>query len=220
MGSFTAKKNTVINVGNSGTCARLLTGLCSTSPGIQIKIKGDNSLNKRSMSKLIDLMNKFGANFYPKNKTKFPLTLISSEMPVGITYTSGSSAQLKSAVILAALNSNGITNIFENEKSRNPTENMLLQNYNVLKIKKNKNHIKVFGKKYLKPLKMIIPGDPSSAAFYTALTLFTPKSSLKIKNVGLNDRRIGFFKILKKHGAKIKFSNIKKKITSLLAIYI
>ena len=213
LGSLIAKKNTVLNVGNSGTCARLITGLCSTSPNIQIKIKGDDSLNKRNMSKLIKLMGKFGATFYPKNKVKFPLTLVSSDMPIGINYIAGSSAQLKSAVILAALNSNGVTNITEEKESRNPTENMLLQNPNVIKISRNskkQNYIKVFGKNYLNPLRISVPGDPSSAAFFTALTLFTPNSFLKMKNVGLNKRRIGFYHLLKKHGAKIQFINVKK----------
>ena len=213
LGSFFANKNAVLDCGNSGTTARLLVGLLSTNPEIQVKIKGDHSLNKRSMTKLIELMSNFGATFLPKNKTTFPLTLISSEIPIGIEYKASVSAQLKSAVMLAGLNTNGVTNIIEEEKSRNHTENMLLQNPKVLKIKKNKkgqNHIKVYGKEYLNPLKINIGGDPSSAAFFTALTLLTKNAYLKIKHVGLNPRRIGFYNLLKKHGAKIKFTNIKK----------
>ncbi len=213
LGAFYAKKNTVLNCGNSGTAARLLIGLLSTNPDIHVKIKGDQSLNKRSMQKLITIMNEFGATFLPKNKTTFPLTLISSKIPIGIEYKAGVSAQLKSAAILAGLNANGVTNIIEKDQSRNHTENMLLQSSNVLKIKKNiknKNHIKIFGKKYLNPLKINVGGDPSSAAFFTALTLLTPNASLEIKYVGLNARRIGFYNLLKKHGAKIKFKNMKK----------
>ena len=213
LGSFYTKKNTVLNCGNSGTTARLLVGLLSTNPGIQVKIKGDHSLNKRSMSKLIGLLSNFGATFLPKSKTTFPITLISSEMPIGIKYKAGESAQLKSAAILAGLNANGVTNIIEEKQSRNHTENMLLQNLNVLKIKQNnegQNHIKVFGKDYLDALKVNVAGDPSSAAFFSALTLLTPHAKLKIKNVGLNQRRVGFYNLLKKHGAKIKFKNIKK----------
>jgi len=213
LGSFFANKNIVLNCGNSGTTARLLVGLLSTSPEIEVKIKGDHSLNKRSMAKLIELMSEFGTTFLPKNKTTFPLTLISSEIPIGIEYKAGVSAQLKSAVMLAGLNANGVTNIIEVKKSRNHTENMLLQSSKVLKIKKNKkgqNHIKVYGKEYLDPLKINVGGDPSSAAFFTALTLLTKNAYLKIKHVGLNPRRIGFYNLLKKHGAKIKFTNIKK----------
>ena len=143
----------------------------------------------------------------------FPLKLISSEIPIGIKIKAGISAQLKSAAILAGLNANGVTNIIEEKQSRNHTENMLLQNHKVLKIKKNsegKKHIKVFGKNFLNTLKINVAGDPSSAAFFTALTLLTPNAKLKIKHVGLNPRRIGFYDLLKKHGAKIKFKNIKK----------
>ena len=212
LGSLYIKKNSILNCGNSGTTARLLVGLLSTNPGIQVKIKGDHSLNKRNMAKLISLMGEFGTTFLPKNKKNFPITLISSEIPLGIEYKAGVSAQLKSAAILAGLNANGITNVIEQKQSRNHTENMLLQSSKILKIKKNKkgqNHIKVFGKNYLNPLKIIVGGDPSSAAFFTALTLLTPGAKLKIRHVGLNSRRIGFYNLLKKHGAKIKFKNIK-----------
>jgi len=213
LGSLYAKKNTVLDCGNSGTTARLLVGLLSTNPDIQVKIKGDRSLNKRSMGKLISLMSEFGATFLPKNKSSFPLTLISSEIPLGIEYKAGVSAQLKSAAILSGLNANGVTNIIEEKQSRNHTENMLLQSPSILKIKKNnkgQNHIKIFGKNYLNSLKINISGDPSSAAFFTALTLLVPNANLKIKHIGLNSRRIGFYNLLRKHGAKIKFKNIKK----------
>ena len=213
LGSLYAKKNTVLDCGNSGTTARLLVGLLSTNPEIQIKIKGDSSLNKRNMSKLINVMSTFGTTFLPKNKTAFPLTLISSELPIGIKYRAGNSAQLKSAAILAGLNANGVTNVIEEKESRNHTENMLIGNSKILEIKKNKkkqNHIKVYGKGCLDSLKTNVGGDPSSAAFFTALTLLTPRAKLKIKHVGLNERRIGFYNLLKKHGARIKFKNIKK----------
>ncbi len=213
LGSLSAKKNTVLNFGNSGTLARLLIGLLSTNPEIHVKVKGDHSLNQRNMAKLIDIMNEFGATFKPKKNTYLPLTLISSEMPVGINYKAGVSAQLKSAAILAGLNSYGVTNVHEDYCSRNHTENMLLQNSKLINVKKNKNgttNIKIFGKESLKSLNINVPGDPSSAAFFTALTLINKNASLVIKNVGLNIRRIGFYNLLKKHGAKIKFKRVKK----------
>ena len=213
LGSFYAKKKTVLNCGNSGTTARLLIGLLTTNPEIHVRVKGDKSLNKRNMNKLINLMGQFGATFLPKNKSNFPLTLISSAMPVGIKYKAGVSAQLKSAVILAGLNANGVTNIVEEKESRDHTENMLLQTKKILKIKKNKkkqNDIKIYGKGLLGPLKVDVGGDPSSAAFFAALTLLVPGSRLKIKHVGLNTRRIGFYNLLKENGANIKFKNIKK----------
>ena len=211
LGSFYTKKNATLNLGNSGTLARLLIGILSSTPNIRVKILGDQSLNKRNMKKLIILMNKFGASFLPKKKYTFPLQLISSKMPIGINYDAGVSAQLKSAVILAGLNSYGNTTIKENISSRDHTENLLKNNKRVIKItKKKKKIINIFGKKNLRNLKINISGDPSSAAFFTTLTLLNPKSSIKIKNVGLNPSRTGFYKILKQQNASLKFINLKK----------
>ncbi len=211
LGSFTIKKNAELDFGNSGTLARLLIGILSTTPKIDVKIRGDHSLNKRNMKKIIELMSKFGATFLPKNKNYFPLRMYSSEMPIGINYKAGVSAQLKSAVMLAGLNSYGDTNIIENQKSRDHTENMLSNKSPVIKIKRNKTKlIKIHGKKNLYPLKINVPNDPSSAAFFTALTLLNKKSFLRINNVGLNPTRTGFFQLLKKQGANIKFTNLKK----------
>ena len=92
------------------------------------------------MKKLIKLMSEFGAEFFPKKKFNFPLKLISTEMPIGINYNAGISAQLKSAVILAGLNSYGTTKILEEKESRNHTENMLIKNPQVIKLKKVKKN--------------------------------------------------------------------------------
>ena len=212
LGSLFAKKNLELNFGNSGTLARLLIGIISTTPNLELRVKGDHSLNKRNMKKLIELMSNFGAIFLPKNRFNFPLKIISTELPVGINYEAGSSAQLKSAVILAALNSFGTTVVTEKKKSRDHTENMLIKNNRVIKIKRKKfKIIKVFGKKNLNSFNINIPGDPSSAAFFTALTLLNKNSVLNIKNVGLNPTRTGFYELLKRHGARIKFKNIRKK---------
>ena len=212
LGSLFANKNAALNCGNSGTLARLLIGILSTTPNINVKIYGDKSLNNRSMEKLFKLMENFGAEFLPHNKTKFPINLSSSSLPIGIDYVAGSSAQLKSAVILAGLNSFGCTNILEKQKSRNHTENILAKSSNVIKFKKknNTNFIKIYGKKYLDAIKFSVPSDPSSAAFYVALTLLKKKSSIRINNLNLNESRIGFYSLMKKHGAKIKFINLKK----------
>ena len=212
LGCFYAKKNTSLNVGNSGTLARLLIGILSTTPDINIKVIGDSSLNKRNMKELINLMSKFGASFLPKKKYFLPFKIISSGMPVGIDYKAGESAQLKSAVMLAGLNSYGITTIEEKIKSRDHTENLLIKNTQSIKIKKgSKKIIKIFEKKNLNPLDINVGGDPSSAAFFTALTLLNKDSFIKIKNVGLNPSRTGFYKILKKQKAKLRFINIKKR---------
>jgi len=212
LGSLFLKKNSTLNCSNSGTLARLLIGILATTPGIQINIRGDHSLNKRNMIKLIKLMSEFGALFLPKNKFNFPLKIVSSDMPIGINYKAGVSAQLKSAVMLAALNSYGDTTITEQVNSRDHTENLLMKNTKALKItSKGKKIIKIYGKKNLNAFQIKISGDPSSAAFFSALTLLNEGSSIKIKNVGLNPTRTGFYKILQKQKANIKFINLKKK---------
>tara|TARA_B100000963_G_scaffold361164_1_gene395202 strand:+ start:3037 stop:4380 length:1344 start_codon:yes stop_codon:yes gene_type:complete len=210
LGSFFLGKSKSLNFGNSGTLARLLIGILSTTKGIKVSLNGDHSLNKRSMKKLIELMRKFGATFLPDNKFNFPLKLISSDSPIGINYNSGVSAQLKSAVILAGLNAFGNTTINELMMSRDHTENMLLKNSQSIKIKKKQKKIVVIGKRYLNSIKIHIPNDPSSAAFFSALTLLNKNSSVCIKNVGLNPTRIGFYNLLKRNGAKIKFKNKRK----------
>ena len=87
--------------------ARLLIGILATTPKVKVYFNGDSSLNKRSMKKLVLLMSEFGASFFPKNKFNFPLKMHSSNFPIGIKYKAGVSAQLKSAVIFAGLNSMG-----------------------------------------------------------------------------------------------------------------
>ena len=131
---------------------------------------------------------------------------------MGLNYKAGVSAQLKSAVILAGLNAYGITRVMEKEKSRDHTENMLIKNSKAFNLKKGKkNIINIHGKNTLSPINISIPGDPSSAAFFTALTLLNYKSKLRIKNVGLNKTRTGFYNLLKKTGNNILFKNLKKK---------
>ena len=98
-------------------------------------------------------------------------------------------------------------------KSSKPLlKHLYTKNKHVIHIKQDKNKvIKIYGKKYLNNFNLSVPGDPSSAAFFTALTILNKNSSIKIKNVGLNPTRIGFFNLLKNQGAKLNFSNFKKK---------
>ena len=211
LNSYYCKKNTVLDFQNSGTLARLLMSICSTNSGIRIKMIGDKSLSKRNMSKIISVLKRFGAEFIPENKNYFPLRLVSSDIPIGIDFEAGISAQIKSGVILAGINSFGTTVITEKVKSRDHTERILescSKNFSVERGKINK--IKIIGKKSLSPIKLNVPGDPSSAAFFTALCLLNKNSKLIIKNIQLNQTRIGFYKIVKKFGGKIKFLNKKK----------
>ena len=219
LGGLYPQKNTTLNFGNSGTAARLLGfGACSTNPNIQIKLTGDKSLSKRSMFKVIKTMEQFGAEFLPKNKFHFPLTLISSEMPIGFKFNAGISSQIKSAVILAGVNSYGKTLIVEKIKSRDHTEKMLKHNTHAIKIKKGKqNLIEIKGRETLSPINISVPGDPSSASFYAGLCLLNKNSKIILKQVHINPTRIGFFNIIRKHKGKISFKNKKMQGNEMVA---
>ena len=130
LGSYNIKRDALLNLGNSGTGLRLISSIISTTPNIEVNLTGDRSLKKRDMSKLISLLNEFGAEILPKNKVHLPFKLKSSNFPVGIKYIAGNSAQLKSAAILAGLNSYGTTTVLENFKTRDHTENLLTKNSN------------------------------------------------------------------------------------------
>ena len=109
------------------------------------------------------------------------------------------------------MNSYGNTKIFETERSRDHTENILIKNKKSIKvINKKKKEILVYGKKDLDPIHINVPGDPSSAAFFTALTLLNKNTPLENKDLVLNSTSTGFYKLLKKNGANIKFKNLKK----------
>jgi len=219
LGSLYCKKNTVLDFGNSGTACRILGfGILSTNPNIQVKLTGDKSLSKRSMLKVIGATEQFGAQFLPKNKFHLPLTLISSEMPIGFKFNTNISSQIKSAVMLAATNSYGKTLIVEKIKSRDHTERMLKHNTNAIKIKKGKkNLIEIRGKESLRPINISIPGDPSSASFYATLCLLSKNSRIILKQVHINPTRIGFFNIIRKHKGKISFKNKKMQGNEMIA---
>ena len=219
LGSFYCKKNTKLDFGNSGTAIRLLGfGLCSTNPNLQIKLTGDKSLKKRSMNKIMKAVANFGTTFFPKNKFKLPITLISSELPTGFSFNNGLSSQIKSAIMLGALNSFGKTFIAEKIKSRDHTERILKQSLNSFKIQKGKkNIIEINGKESLKPFKLYIPNDPSTASFYAALCLLNNNSKIVLKRVHINPTRIGFYNILKKYNGKIIFKNKKIKGNEVVA---
>jgi 3-phosphoshikimate 1-carboxyvinyltransferase len=213
LGSFKIIKNIKVNCGNSGTLARLLIGLLAPYPS-KINLFGDHSLNKRPMTRIMNPLKKIGMDFFPKNKTTLPLTVQGTEIAIPIECDEKiGSAQVKSSIILASLNTPGITKIREFKKSRDHTENMLKYAGVNLKIKKNKkyNLISIKGLRDYRAFNLSVPGDMSSAAFIIAITLLNKKSMIKIKNINLNNTRVGFIKILKKMNAKIKIINQKKK---------
>ena len=208
--SFKKNKITKIFVGNSGTTSRLLSGLLSTHPG-RFYLYGDSSMNKRDMARVIKPLEKIGCLFYPSNKTTLPLTIEGTSMPLAQKHFEKiGSAQVKSAILFAALATPGITTIEEKKISRNHTENLLKMVGANIKIKKLKkgNLISLKGQKNLSNFNYLIPSDPSSASFFIALTLLTPGSKLLIKNVNCNPTRMGFVSILKKMNAKIKIKNL------------
>ncbi len=209
LNSFNYKKNLTLNSGNSGTLGRLIMGLLVHSK-VEIKIVGDKSLSKRDFMRVVNPLKKFGAKFKTK-KGKLPISISGTSHPKSIKYFEKlGSAQCKSSVILAALNTKGITTI-KAKKSRDHTE--LLLNYLGLPIsvtkKKTYDLIKIKGKEKIKPLNYNIPSDISSAAFFIVLTALSKNSKLKIKNVNVNPTRIGVLKILKKMGVNFKLDNYK-----------
>ena len=212
--SFKKPHKNLLYAGNSGTLARMLIGLLATHPNLKVKIFGDNSLNKRDMNRIIKPLSKIGCSFYPKNKRTLPLTIEGTSLPLAQKHfeTIGS-AQVKTAILLAALNTPGITQVKENKISRNHTENLLTTIKTDIKITKLKkgNLISLKGQKNLHAFDYMVSADPSSASFLIALTLLTPNSKLTIHNVLCNPNRIGFIKVLKeKMGANIKIKNLKK----------
>jgi len=204
------KKNITLNAGNSGTLGRLILGLLVHSRQY-IKIIGDKSLSKRDFLRVIRPLKKFGAKF-KSNKGKLPIYIKGTKKPVPIKFFENKgSAQCKTAVMLAALNTKGKT-IIKAKKSRNHSE--LLFKYLKLPIKvfKKKNHdlIEINGKvKNIKPLNYNIPSDISSGSFFLVLTALSQNSKLQINNVNINPSRIGIIKILKMMNIKIILKNIK-----------
>ncbi len=210
LNGFQYKKNIVLDAGNSGTFARLILGLLIKSP-YYIKLIGDKSLSKRDFQRVIFPLQKIGANFKVNNNKTLPLKIIGSNFINPIIYNEKrGSAQCKSTVMLAALNSPGQT-IIRAKKSRDHTENIFkyLGIPVIVKKKKNNDEIKIKGEKIFKSFKYRVPSDPSSCAFFIVLTLLSKNCELKIKNVNVNQTRIGYINILNKMGAKIKIKNLK-----------
>ena len=209
LNGFKYKDNLILNAGNSGTLGRLILGLLIHSKK-RIQLKGDKSLSKRDFHRVIKPLEKFGAKF-DSNNGKLPIKIQGTYHTEPIKYFENKgSAQCKSAVMFAALNTLGET-IIKAKKSRDHSE--LLFKYLRLPIKviKRKNHdiIKVKGKNKIPALNYKIPSDISSAAFFIVLTTLTKNSRLEIKNVNINPSRMGVFYILKLMGVRISKLNIR-----------
>ena len=200
-------KDLILNAGNSGTLGRLILGLL-THTKFKTKIIGDKSLSKRDFTRVVDPLKKFGAGFITKSG-KLPITIIGTDNPKAITHVEKKgSAQVKSSIMLAALNTRGTTTI-KAKKSRNHTELFYKHLKIPIKITKKKNYdlIKVNGVKKIKKLNYKIPSDISSSAFFIVLTILSNNSKLLIKNVNINPSRTGILKILSMMNIKIKTQN-------------
>jgi len=214
---FQPKKQ--LDFGNSGTGIRLLAGLISSN-NIKATLKGDRSLSKRPMRRVTDHLKKIGAEIQLKKKSFPPISIKGVGDAIPLNYDIKiPSAQIKSAIMLSALNTNGLVKIKEFKTTRDHTENMLkAMGYN-LKVKENSRFrfIEMKNNKDLNPIKLNIPGDPSSAAFFITAACLKPGSKLIVKNMLYNKTRIGFIKTLKKMGGNIQILNKKKVNNEILA---
>ncbi len=201
------KPNKNIFLGNSGTSARLLTGLLASQPFNSI-LEGDQSLSSRPMERIIDPLKLMGAEFDNISGT-LPLKIIGRKLKKSKIEIEIPSAQIKSGLILAAINTEGVSHLIEKNITRNHTENMLKSFGADIEIKKNGNETSIYinGNKELKSNNINVPSDLSSSAFFIVAALINNGSKINITNVNINPTRDGILKALKKMGAKINIKN-------------
>lgn len=198
-----------LDMGNSGTSTRLLMGLVA-SHAIETRFFGDASLSKRPMGRVIEPLSRMGAAFEASegaNGSKtLPLTVRGANPAVPIEYRLPvASAQVKSAVLLAGLNTPGITTVIEPVPTRDHSERMLRGFGAELDVEEANGErvIRIRGEAELRPQTIAVPGDPSSAAFFLVAALVVPGSELTIENVGLNPTRAGIVEVLRQMGGDI-----------------
>ncbi len=195
-----------LDMGNSGTSTRLLLGLLA-SHGISATFTGDASLSQRPMGRVTEPLGRMGASFTAAPGGRLPLTVEGLQPAVPIAYRLPvASAQVKSAVLLAGLNTPGTTTVIEPVPTRDHTERML-RGFGVDVVVEEldgERHIAVTGPTDLHPCDILVPGDPSSAAFFAVAATIVPGSDLVIENVGLNPTRDGIFRVLAQMGADIE----------------
>ena len=195
-----------LEMGNSGTSTRLLMGLIA-SHAITAAFTGDTSLSKRPMGRVIEPLSRIGAGFTPSPGGTLPLMMTGASVPVPIEYRLPvASAQVKSAVLLAGLNTAGITTVIEPVATRDHSERMLRGFGAELTVEEvgGERVIRVRGEANLRPQTIEVPGDPSSAAFFIVAATLIEGSDLTIENVGLNPTRAGLIDVLRRMGATIE----------------
>ena len=196
-----------LDMGNSGTSTRLLMGLVASHP-ITATFIGDASLSGRPMGRVIDPLGQMGAEISASPGGRLPLMVRGLAPAVPLSYRLPmASAQVKSAVLLAGLNTPGITEVIEPIPTRDHSERMLRgfgADLTVDTAADGTRHIRIHGETELKPRTIAVPGDPSSAAFFIVAALIVPGSDVTIASVGLNPTRAGLIDILRAMGGDIE----------------
>ncbi|WP_417606470.1 3-phosphoshikimate 1-carboxyvinyltransferase [Primorskyibacter flagellatus] len=208
VGGF-AEPDNVIDCGNSGTGVRLIMGAMATTP-ISATFTGDASLNSRPMARVTDPLALFGAQAVGRAGGRLPMTIVGAADPVPVRYTTPvPSAQVKSAVLLAGLNAPGQTVVIEKEATRDHTERMLagFGAEITTEVTDEGRVITLTGQPELKPQDIIVPRDPSSAAFPVCAALICEGSDVLVPNIGLNPTRAGLFTTLRDMGANLTYEN-------------
>ena len=211
VGGF-AEPADVIDCGNSGTGVRLIMGAMATSP-ITATFTGDASLRSRPMGRVTDPLALFGARAYGRSGGRLPMTIVGAAEPVPVRYTVPvPSAQVKSAVLLAGLNAPGETVVIEKEATRDHTERMLTGFGAQCRVEETEEGrvITLTGQPELLPQTIVVPRDPSSAAFPVCAALIVEGSDVLVPNIGLNPTRAGLFTTLQEMGADLTFENMRE----------
>ena len=198
-----------LDMGNSGTSTRLLMGLVASHP-ITATFIGDASLSSRPMGRVIEPLSQMGAEITASPGGRLPLMVRGLCPAVPISYTLPvASAQVKSAVLLAGLNTPGTTRVVEPIATRDHSERMLAGFGADLSVEETNagRIISISGEAELTPQSITVPGDPSSAAFFAVAASVVPGSDLIIANVGQNGTRTGLFEALRMMGADISLEN-------------
>ena len=200
----------VVDLGNSGTAARLLIGILA-SHSITTFMTGDASLRSRPMNRVADPLRQFGATIVCREGGRMPLAIVGARDPVPVTYRLPvASAQVKSAVLLAGLNTPGNTTVIEPQPTRDHTELMLTHFGATVTITHDADkaaHITLTGQPELVARPVIVPGDPSSAAFAAVAAAISENSEVTLTGIGMNPKRTGLFTTLAEMGADITWHN-------------
>ena len=202
-----------LDLGNSGTGARLLMGVAATHPFTTF-FTGDASLCRRPMGRVAEPLRRMGAQILSRTGTRLPLAVTGAEEPTPIDYTLPvASAQVKSAILLAGLGTAGETTVIEPVPTRDHTERMLRRFGATVRTETAAagTRITVVGEPELRPAFVEVPGDPSSAAFVAVAALLVAGSEVRIAKVGMNPLRTGLFDVLRQMGADLLIVNREEK---------